>query len=200
MDIKPATINIPDAVSGDWAVTSFEVSEKDADFHNMRESCHTHRYIKPGHYKKLSRGGHTVMSDTPSEVSDSIQFIYQAKGSLLISGLGLGVTLSYLVEKKGVDKITVLEKSDDVMKLVTPSFSQFKNTTIIHADTFTWSPPKGVRYDFAWHDIWDGICTNNLPEMTKLHKKYGRRVGKQFSWCKEICLLQKRREKREGWF
>jgi len=187
MEIK---INISDGKSGDWEVSTFEVSEKDANFHNLRASFHPGaRMIKPGRYKKLTRNGSIVMSNTQSEINDLLHFIHIAKnygGNILINGLGLGVALTAILKYKNIINITVIEKSANVIKLVAPSFANDKRINIIHANAFEWKAPKGIRYTVVWHDIWKDICSDNLPEMTKLHRKYGRRCDWQGSWCKEL--------------
>ena len=58
---------------------------------------------------------------------------------------------------------------------------------IICADALEWKPPKGTRYNAVWHDIWDNICGDNLDDMKKLHRKYGRRTNWQGSWCRDQC-------------
>ena len=68
--------------------------------------------------------------------------------------------------------------------------------TVVCADAFAWNPPKGKYWNYIWHDIWNNLCIDNLKEMAKLHRKYGRRCEFQYSWCKE--LLKYRRDSR-GW-
>lgn len=188
MEIK---INISDGKSGDWEVSTFEVSEKDANFHNLRASFHPGaRTIKPGRYKKLVRNGSIIMSNTPAEIDDLLYFVFESAdrgGNILINGLGLGVALIAILKYKNINTITVIEKSEDIIKLIAPSFVHDKRINIIHADAFEWKPPKGMRYNVIWHDIWDNICGDNLPEMTKLHRKYGKKCDWQGSWCKELC-------------
>jgi len=188
MEIK---INISDGKSGDWEVSTFEVSEKDANFHNLRASFHPGaRTIKPGRYKKLVRNGSIIMSNTPAEIDDLLYFVFESAdrgGNILINGLGLGVALIAILKYKNINTITVIEKSEDIIKLIAPSFVHDKRINIIHADAFEWKPPKGMRYNVIWHDIWDNICGDNLPEMTKLHRKYGKKCDWQDSWCKELC-------------
>lgn len=183
-------INIPDGKSNNWEVSTFEVSEKDAEFFNMRAVFQPGaRIIKPGKYKKLTRDGTVVMSNTSAEIRDHLCFIWRAKdgGNILINGLGLGVALTEILKSKHVASVTVIEKSKDVIDLVAPSFSHDKRVNIIHADAFEWKTPRGIRYSVVWHDIWDTICGDNLPEMTKLHRKYGKRADWQGSWAKELC-------------
>jgi len=67
------------------------------------------------------------------------------------------------------------------------TFKDDSRVEIIHADAFEYKPPKDVKYTCVWHDIWDDICGDNLPEMTKLHRKYGKKAIYQDSWCKHLC-------------
>lgn len=185
-------INVPDGKQGEWGVSSFEVSEKDAQFFNFRAMFKPGgRIIKPGKYKKLTRNGATIMSNAPAETRDLCSFIWRVEengGNILINGLGLGVALTAILKNDKVKSVTVIEKEQDVINLVGPTFSNDKRVTIIHANAFEWKPPKGIRYTIVWHDIWDDICADNLPEMTRLHRKYGRRTDWQDSWCRDLCL------------
>jgi len=149
------------------------------------------RAMLAGKYKKLTENGEVIMSNTPAEISDHLSFIWKAEKSesVLINGLGLGVALTEILKSEAPKDITVIEKSEDVIKLSAPTFLKDPRVTIIHADAFEWKPPKGKRYNAVWHDIWDNICADNLPGMTKLHRKYGRRTDWQNSWAKELCKM-----------
>ena len=193
-------VTIPDKKIGDWSVSTFEITEKDASFQNMRSlysSGPTTNY-KPGIYKRLCRNGKTIMSNTPDEIRDHIRFISLARGNVLINGLGLGVCLKAILEKDEVESVTVIEKQQDVIDLISPYFDD-ERLTIIHADSLEWKPPKGAYYDFVWHDIWDDICTDNLETMATLHRKYGRYCNWQHSWRRDYLKYIKRREKRNSW-
>lgn len=188
-------VNVPCGISGEWRVEEFTVSQKDANLFNMRASFHPGaREIVPGKYKRLMRDRTVVMSNTPAEINDHRWFIDDAHGNILITGLGLGVVLTALLGKPDVKSITVIEISKDVIKLVSPTFKDDKRVKIIHADALKWKPPKGVKYDFIWHDIWDNICSDNLVEMKKLHRKFGKRTKWQRSWCRALCERYSRRE------
>lgn len=187
MDYK---VNLPEGESGTWKVERFEVSESDAQIHNIRAAFNpAGGGIKPGTYTQLTRNGTVVMSDTPSEIQDHLRFIDRAKGRVLITGLGLGE----------VTHVTVIEKSPDVIRLVAPTLLERfgGRLEIIEADAYTWKPPKGARWDYAWHDVWDNICTDNLPLMAKMHRHYGRRCGFQDSWRKGTLKRIRREEKKE---
>jgi len=145
-------------------------------------------HIQPGTYTELRRGSTLVMSDTPSEIRDHMDFVRCARGNVLVTGLGLGIVTNALALKDCVDHVTVIEKSADVIKLVGPFFKDNPKVTLINADAYTWRPAKGTpKFDAAWHDIWDTICESNRKLMTKLRRRYCRWVeaGMQQCWSQE---------------
>ena len=88
--------------------------------------------------------------------------------------------------------VVVIEKSQDVINLVGAHLKDrygFK-ITIINADAFVYKPSTGMKFDAVWHDVWDNLCTDNLVEMHRLHRKYGKRCDWQGSWGRELCERQ----------
>ena len=187
-------ITVPDGTSGNWSVESFSVEENDLS--QMISIFKSGRGVPQGNYKRLMRNKILVMSNTPDEISDFLYFYGHAKGKILINGLGLGVTVKALLNKPKVTQIIVIEKSEDVIKLCGPTYQNDDRVTIIHGDAFDYKPPKNERYDAVWHDIWDNITSDNLPEMIKLHRKYGRRTTYQESWCRYECEQQRNEDKK----
>lgn len=183
-------VEVPDGVSGDWRVETFEITEVEAKFAALQAAISSERgrgILEPGMYKKLMCGGVLVMSNTPDEIYDQMDFVYKAKGNVLINGLGLGITLKLVLAKPEIKSVTVVEKSRDVIRLVAPTYLKDARVNIVHADAFTYKPPKGVRFGAVYHDIWNYITSDNLPEMHKLHRMYGRKCDWQGSWCRERC-------------
>jgi hypothetical protein len=183
-------VDVPDGRSGEWAVETFEVSETEAKFESLRAMInHTGRELSPGTYKRLTRNRCVVMSNTPAEVRDHRDFIFEAKRceNVLINGLGLGVALKEVLKSSVLKKVIVVEKSEDVIRLVGPAYTTDPRVTLVHADAFEYTPPKGMKFGAVWHDVWDNICSENLPEMKRLHRKYARRTRWQESWCRELC-------------
>lgn len=196
-------MNIPNGKKGSWEITEFEITKKDVDFENMRmyfQPGMGGRFIKEGKFKRLTRNKIVIMSNTPAEMADYSYFIRKAEGDILINGLGLGCVLSESLKKEEVNSATVIELSEDVIKLVGPFFKKDLRLTIIHANALEWIPPKGIKYDAVWHDIWDSICIDNLEDMKKLHRKYGKRCNWQGSWCRELCEFYRNEEKKGSWY
>lgn len=144
---------VPEGQSGDWSVV--RKHHKDATSTTLRRE---------------RRG---IMSDRPREIESLEKVRDNAHSHVLISGLGLGLTLQALQEVADrVTRITVLEKSVDVAKLVWPSFQDDLRHELIITDALSWEPPAGAHYGVVWHDIWDRAIPKNIPEMVKLEQRY----------------------------
>lgn len=196
-------VKVPDGKSGPWEVFSYEVTKEVADFQMLRSAISSERgrYVPAGSYKGIKRGGNIIMSNTPDEIRDCREFFKEAKGRVLINGLGLGIVLDAVLSKVNEDdtpavtEVVVVEKSPDVFNLVSPTFLKDKRVKIELADAYEYK--AAGNFDAVWHDIWDDISPTNLKGMKKLHLKYGRKSEWQGSWCKRECMRLKRSEERE---
>jgi predicted methyltransferase len=186
---------VPTGTSGKFSIERFTVSNEESQWSFMRERG---RGVSPGEYTKLVDTTKVFdsiwMSDTFDELNDQLEPINKATGHVLINGLGLGCVLQCCIEKESVESVTVVEIEPDVIKLVAPHFEAKygDRLKIICADAFQYKPEKGVRYDVIWHDIWHSMCLDNLPEMHRLHRKYGRVADWQGSWSRKYLERLKR--------
>lgn len=183
-------VQLPEGMSGDWKVERFDVSESDASLQRMRAFSTGGRFVSAGSYTGLWNRRTLVMSDTSDEMRDHSWAISEAKtrgGDVLVNGLGLGMVVSAMLMSHSVKRITVIEKSEDVIKLVGPTLEQRHGAMIeiVNDDAFDYRPEKGKRFTVVWHDIWTDLCSDNLGEMATLHRRYGRRCDWQGSWGKE---------------
>jgi spermidine synthase len=97
--------------------------------------------------------GEVVMEDTPTELVRHMGFILQARGQVLVTGLGLGCVVRGLLANPAVDQVTVIENSPDVLRLVGP-YMPAKRLEIIQADALEWTLGCTRHFDCAWHDVW----------------------------------------------
>jgi hypothetical protein len=188
-------VDVPEGVEGSWSIRKFTVTD------NPLWSIDG-RHVPVGRYTGLYRGNTIVMTDTPDEIRDHRLFMCRASGDVLIAGLGLGMVLQGCASKDTVKSVTVIEQSPEVIKLVAAYYKAKvfgHKVTIVNADIFEWKPAKGSYFNCAWYDIWNDLCTDNLDEMTKLHRKFARRVGHQDSWGKEFLKARRRQERRWEW-
>ncbi len=126
-------------------------------FHVERSFYSVLERILPGEYVRLICDGSLVMSDTQMERRTNSEFCMHAHGDVLIGGLGIGMIILAIQDNPSVRSITVLEKNQDVIDLIAPQLPLNSKVTIICADVFDWKPPRGVRYDCIYMDIWDYI-------------------------------------------
>lgn len=194
-------VSVPEGKSGLWSVECFEVTEADSRFDALRaiNPSSFGRFTPAGHYTRLMRGGTVVMSDTPDEIRDHSYFVRRAQGRVLIAGLGLGVVLKALLAKPEVSSVDVVEQSEDVVKLVWPTYQADQRARLIQADILEWQPEKGQKWDHAWWDIWDNICSDNLKDMTKLNRRFARRVPNKGAWAQGQCQAARDRWRDSPW-
>lgn len=183
MTYEQYKVDIPEGQSGEWGINHFEA--KPNPVQEIRWAMKGRSYV-PGLYTRLYHGHVTnvIMSDTPDEVQDHLEPMYQAHGRVLINGLGIGMVLKAVLLKPEVTSVDVVELEADVISLVAPSYDD-PRVTIHHANAFDIQWPVGTTWDVAWHDIWPTMCTDHLPEMATLKRKYGKRVGWQACWGQE---------------
>lgn len=173
---------LPEMSRGHWRIEKFKTDPWGA----FRYALHGRGMPAGKEFTRLMRGNTLVMSDTPAEMRDHYEPVRRARGSCLINGLGIGMVLSAILKKPEVTDVTVVEQSPEVLEMVAPHYADPRITYVL-ADAMTYKPPAGKRYGMVWHDIWDNITADNLPEMHKLHRKYGRRADWQGSWCRYQC-------------
>ena len=198
----PFRVNLPSAESsaGLYTVESFTVP----DAWNRKRVQHEleGRGVPPGVYTRLLRNrakpsgdangrepGMVVMSDTPAELEDAMDF-YRACESfggrgVLIHGLGIGCTIRMALHA-GATNVTVVEKDEELMEMIAPHYSDSR-VEIVLGDCLTYEHDPAERWGVVWHDIWDLISSGNLGEMRRLNLLFGRRSVWQGSWCQREC-------------
>lgn len=189
----PLPVPILQGESGDWKIRTFDLTKDEIMLDNLRaiRNGYPEFLVKPGTYTTLTcKGRGVIMSNTPMEVKTNLPFIKAAQGKVLINGLGLGMVLRAVLDKPEVKSVTVYEIDSDVIALVSPGFvGDITSGRLIvkQANCFDYKPVKGEVYDVAWHDVWDTICADNLPQMDKLTRKWSRRIPVQLCWAKSLC-------------
>ena len=181
--VRPATVGY--ATVEHYTITPFDA---------MRDSFKG-IYTEPGKVAILRVNGRTMMSDTQHERRSNRQFVAEARGHVLVAGLGLGMVLHPILAKTEVLSLTVIEKHQDVIDLIKPTLPAAKHVTIICADIFAWQPPKGDKWETVYFDIWADLCTDNLTQIAALHQRFkAHKVagGWMGSWCQDELRYRKR--------
>lgn len=183
--------------SGEWELKEFTVTEEDARLEMMRAMFSSSgRGVPQGTYLQLTRGDVVVMSNTPDELNDHKEFIYECSQlakdkeiNILIAGLGMGCVIDDLLKYVANANITVVELSKDVINITAPKYEDKKNIKIVQGSIFDIDlkelPEK--HYDIGWFDIWDYICGDNVEEFKKLRQKYAKKVKIKRFWVEQEC-------------
>lgn len=191
------TVTVPEGKSGEFAVERFEITDAQVRRAAIRDGGRA--YTPPGTYTKLSQGSRLWMSDTHAERHDHDDIVRAMKqagdgAKILITGLGLGMVLNAALQLDNIARIDVIEKERDVIDLVGPHYIEKSKTTGIHLNIFhadAYGKPaeleRGMRWDIAYHDIWENISGDNWDEMKRLKRVYNRVVGYQDCWLADEC-------------
>lgn len=102
----------------------------------------------------LTRGV-TVMEDTAKELRRHLPIMRNARGRVLVTGLGLGCVVRGLLANPAVEHITVVEIDSDIIRAVWGEFRACEKLMLLQADAAAMEWPPGIRWDYAWHDLWD---------------------------------------------
>src|SRR5215204_6390405 len=143
----------------------------------------------------LKDRGSVLMTDNPIELLGQAPFIHKAKGDVLIGCLGLGVVAEFLANKKTVKNITVVERSDEIIKLVQPHINPRIN--IVHADLFDYlEKVERLSWSSAWFDIWSPTSEwvwsrYILPLRVIVGRRFGYQAQLKVScWAESLMLNQ----------
>jgi hypothetical protein len=191
--------NNPNIESENWKVSTFTISYP-LNWYVMYEQG-----IPSGTYVMLScknpyefnMDQSCMMSDTPMEKFTNQRFLNDAKGDVLIAGLGIGLLPASLAEKDDVTSITIIELHQEVIDLVEPLIRKhIKNADkikIIQGDAYKYPKdhPK-EHYDYAYLDIWDSFpgSSDDLDMLNEIISLYDNIIpsGNTTTWGYEYAL------------
>lgn len=204
---------IPEGEKGAFKISHFEIGKP-----TLRMALGKEPHITPGKYVQLVQMDGNFfnriwMSDTDNEQSTNRGVVLNAKGDVLIAGLGIGMILLPIMRKPEVKSVTVIEKYQEVFDLVVPHLKGAISKAMAErpgdpsfsvevADIYTWEPPKGKKWDCIYFDIWGDQSTDCLKEMTKLKRRFARRKregGWMGCWREGHLRLSLARERHSGW-
>ena len=102
----------------------------------------------------------TWMSITPNEIKTMEPAIKNAKGDIVVFGLGLGYFSFMSSLKEEVKKVTIIENDINIINIfkenILPLFPNKEKINIIHMDALE-VIKKPLPYDFAFVDLWHSV-------------------------------------------
>jgi hypothetical protein len=206
----PVVEIVPPGQQGVAKIDHFEISKRESEFTSMRAAFgRSSEFVPEGKYVRLEVKGYgLMMTDTLMEQTTNRGVVLRAKGKVLIMGLGIGMVLIPILKNPAVTSVTVIEKYQDVVDLVVPalraSLPEASKLGVIVADALEWTPPKGVKYDTIYFDIWPNICVDNLKDITLLKRRFARRKNPgawMGAWVEDKLRYEERASKnRRGYW
>jgi len=108
------------------------------------------QFSSPRPLYQLLEEGNLRMSDSPQEIFLQYDAYKEAKGKVLIGGLGLGMSPTLFAEKKEVTEVIVVEIEKDVIKLCKPKNKKIK---VINDDIWNYLKTTDEKFDYIYIDI-----------------------------------------------
>jgi hypothetical protein len=205
LKFEPMVEIVPEGKKGVAEIRHISVSKADSRMTALRAAVGSgggDSYVHEGAYAQLYVGKTLMMSDTSMEKNSNYDLLRMASGNVLIAGLGIGMVLVPLLKSDKVTSVTVVEKYQDVVDLVSPHLAQYGDKLkVVCADIFEWKPEKGVKYETLYFDIWPTVTTDNLKEMETLHRRFSKCKAPGAwieSWMRQKLKVRKRREDKEA--
>jgi len=197
---------LPEGKLGEAEIRHLVIGEEEAAMAQLRAVVTRGREkpISQGTYAQLYVRGAMVMSDTQMERRSNLGLVWNAQGRVLIAGLGLGMVLLPVAAKPEVESITVIERSQDVIDLVTPHIRRALGDNssklgVLQGDIFKWKPKPNSKWDTVYFDIWTDICVDSLKEMAHLHRRFGKRKSRE-GWMASWMHDELKDRRKRGWF
>lgn len=117
----------------------------------------------------LGPDGSILATSRRDEVDKYLPFVEQARGRVLLTGLGLGVLLKWLLRLPSVEHVTVVEILPELVADGLVAFAG-ERCEFVLADAYTWTPR--TRFDMAYHSVWHLWDLDTILEMAAIMDHY----------------------------
>ncbi len=191
-------LDIPEGKLGDWSIIHKKYkAEHEFSTATFRTAIiggqrkRPVRYNVPTRFHALCEGEGIWMTDWPVEQAQCDSNLKPIRGGrILVGGLGLGLCATILARRKDVEHVTVVEDSQEVVKLVAEHLRVPRGKlTVVVADLFEYLDTRHERcqFDWAFHDIWQSDSLGTLLDtvLPLRHKSVANRFVPSDSRC--IC-------------
>lgn len=181
---------IPEATRGNFSIVRDELP-KGTIMRTYHPSGIFYRDMLIADYpfiRLTEEGTGTWMTDTPMEQEGMIIPALLAHGKVLMIGLGLGLFLIRTRKfNRMIDKITIIERSPEVAKLVYRHISSRKEKLIV-CDGEEYLSTCKEKYDYIYIDVWDNTTTpiGEIDRWSKLAQRCITPSGTVRCWLQEL--------------
>lgn len=140
--------------------------------------------------------GNEWMTLTPVDLDTCEVAINEATGEVITFGLGLGYYAYMVSEKSEVNRVTVIEKSQEVISLfkeyILPQFTHPEKIRIINEDAFLYAEKEMPKenYTYAFVDTWRD-ASDGAPMYRRMKAYEGLNPNTKFSYWIENFLISR---------
>ena len=142
--------------------------------------------------------GNEWMTLTPVDVDTCENEIKKAHGKVVTFGLGLGYYAYMVSQKDEVESITVVEKSESVIRLfekhILPRFAHKEKVRIVNSDAFEYAERimPSEKYDYAFVDTWRD-ASDGLPMYERMKALEHLSPDTEFDYWIENFIISRKR-------
>lgn len=133
----------------------------------------------------------TWMSIMPMELESQAHHLTAANGHVLIGGLGMGVLAWNVAQKRSVTRVTVIERDQSIIDLVTQMAQRFSWSNWSKVDFVKQSMlhyASTMEYDVALIDIWPSVGDSDLrPDMQSIARNV--KAREYAAWGLELDFM-----------
>ena len=143
-------------------------------------------------YLALTHKDTVWMSITPNEINTMSSYIKEAKGNVLVLGLGLGYYPFSISLKDEVNKITIIELDQNIINIfnkhLLPLFPHKEKINIVKGDAIKFLNNNKDHYDYVFVDLWHNP-DDGLPLYLKISKIAMHYKNTKFQYWLEKSLI-----------
>ena len=149
-------------------------------------------FSRPVRFPTVYEGEMPWMSVCPSEINSMREQMNAAHGRTLVLGLGLGYYPFIVSQRTAVDRITIVERNPDVIRLfcefLLPQFPRRDKIEVVEADAIDYLRNTGESaFDFCFADIWEGVV-DGAPLYLQIRDQAKRLPQTEFTYWLEPQL------------
>ena len=160
------------------------------------EHCHIGYFDESFPFITLNKDKVTWMNITPNEINTMQKAVDEAKGKVLVFGLGLGYYPFMISLKDNAKEITIIEKDKDIIELFTkyllPQFPHIEKIHIIEKDALSVDANYINQFDYVFIDLWHNPV-DGLPFYKHFKKLEAKLKSKFFYWLEDSFIAYLRR-------
>jgi len=147
-------------------------------------------------------GWDTWMSLSPMEIESQELPLRHVRGHVVVMGLGMGWVAANMALQPAVDRVTVVERDQDVLQLFglcrvlegLPDAAARK-VALVQSDALQWQP-QGAPVDFLYADIWLGLAEPQaLADVQRMQSNV--HAQQVYFWGQELVLAKMARSQAE---